>query len=180
MSENSDKKLKESVKKANPTKRRVPKPKRESIYYTTKELMGWRDHDPGYDFAQALGDRMLEQDAKSPFMDIIEFLIWYGIPQSTYYKLKKKYEPIQAAHDMLKLKIAARRERAARDRSEDSRTIVATLHHYHPTWRKMMDEHNDLKRELKRQETDNKPTEITVVMDNYSPEDSGLDPIDMA
>ena len=157
------------TKASNPTmpvsKRSKSKPKCKNRYYEMKDLISWRQYDPGKEWGSAVGQVLLDfvvEDKEA--ISFLDFYEWYGIPASTYKRLIKKYKDLRAAHDFVKLIFANRREKGALGRKYEPKAIMYTLHKFHPVWKEVMDDATALRRELAPKDTKVRPTHLTVVM----------------
>lgn len=133
-------------------------------YHELKNLLSWRQYDPGEDWAYKIGQDLLNYAAQEKSISFLGFYIWYGIPPNSYDRLRKKYKKLRTAHEMAKLMFADRRERLALERVHESRVAMFTLHKFHPLWKEVVQESVDLRKELAPKDTNDRPTELTVVM----------------
>ena len=136
-------------------------------YTAVKSMMGWRDYDPGEKWAESIAQYILDFAYQDTSMSFVEFFIWFGIPERSYYNLRTKYEIILEAHDMAKLIFGARREKKGLDRTLDPGMIQRTLFLYHPDWREAIDEERAFKTSLSAKEKNQAPTKVTVIMQDY-------------
>lgn len=139
-----------------------------SIYKGLKNAISWRDYDPGEKWAMQVAEDLLEYVERPDVRSILKFIDYYGIPETSYHRLKNKYECFAQAHDMARVKIAVRREDVIYD--TNPLAMKETLPLYHSEFKEIQQHQENFKKELKREDEGKKYTDITVVMDDYGKE----------
>lgn len=159
--------------KIKPPKANTPKKTRsknhKSPYKDLKSMLSWRNYDPGTTFIEAMCEDYLDWAQKPDSTDLVDFRHSYGIPSKTFYDQMNKYEKLKDTHEFVKEIIGSRRQKMAMYKKYecDPKTIHRTLHLYHPSWKKAVQEENEFKASMSAQEKNQAPTNITVLMDKY-------------
>jgi hypothetical protein len=142
---------------------------RQSPYKDLKEMLSWRQRDPGPKFIAAMCEDYLEWSQKPDSTDLLDFRHEYGIPRRTFDDQMKKYEDLKDTHEFVKEIIGSRRQKMAMYKKYecDPKTLHQTLHFYHPDWRAAVDEERAFKASLSEKEKNQQPTKVTVVMQDF-------------
>lgn len=142
---------------------------RKSPYKDLKDMLSWRNHDPGTKFIEAMCEDYLEWAQKPDSTDLLDFRHSYGIPSRTFADQMKKYDKLRDTHEFVREILGSRRQKMAMYKKYecDPKTIHRTLHIYHPDWRQAVQEENDFRASMSAQEKNQAPTKLTVVMKNF-------------
>ncbi len=127
----------------------------------------------GKGFLEKLIKDIKKWSYKGSSFSLKDFYHEWGISSSTFHNYKDRHPELKEAFVLVKEIIGSRREKLAMFKKYEcnEKTIHRTLHLYDPDWKKVSEEEEEFKLSLTKDEQNQKPTNITVVMKSYEDED---------
>ena len=116
-----------------------------------------------------MAEELFEWSQKDNALSLGQFCLERGMTTGVLRKLCKAHEDLEYVYELTKQAIGVRREEMAISKNGDGTVLIKTMHLYHPEWAEMVEQERQFKRELRREEK-LQPTQITVVMEDYSRE----------
>ena len=142
-------------------------------YSEAKNALSWRQYNPGKKFIEKLCEEIYEWAKLETSTDFLQFYFSWGIPSQTFHKYRKKNKDLDFIHGLVKEILGWRRQKLATHKKYECNfsVILQTLRMFHPDWAQVHEEDKDFKLSLSKDEQNQKPTNITVVMKSYEDED---------
>lgn len=156
-------------KKPNLSKSELRLAKISSPYQQLKERLSWREKGIGQHLIEEICDAYLDWVQLEDSIDPIDFRHKFGIPKTTWRELKKKYDMLELVDEMVHEKVGTRRQKLAMYKKYECnpQVIMETIGMYHPTFKEYEELRHQRQKEIKLAEAEDKPTHVTVVMEDY-------------